>query len=134
MATKPKRMNCVPCKQLIDCGALIVAADQYAETPGVPAPAALAAKGMARYIERYIAAYEKMDEKGLTKEYEAEAAEYSQQACDFALRLDAYRAAHAADPNVTDSEPAPTAEEFDGYKHELLELGQKIAGYGTGES
>jgi len=127
MATKTKKMNCIPCKIIIDCGALAVAADQFAEMPGVPADAALAAKGMARYIDRYIVAYEKMDALGMTKGYEEEAAEYSQTACDFALRIDNFRMGIM-------SAVSPTAAEFDDYKHELLEFGQKLAGYGSDET
>jgi len=122
MATK--RMNCIPCKIVIDCGALAVAAEQFAAWPGIPVAAAIAARGMARYIDRYIVAYEKMDAMGMTKGYEEEAAAYSQDACDFALRIDAFRAA-------LPGSVSPTAAEFDDYKHELLEFGQKLAGYGT---
>jgi hypothetical protein len=125
--TKAEKMNCIPCKIIIDCGALIVAAEQFAEMSDTQPAERIAAKGMARYIDRYIEAYALMDAKGLTKGYEEEAAAYSQSACDFALRIDAFRAG-------AEGAVSPTAAEFDAYKHELLKFGQELAGYGTDET
>jgi len=127
MATTKKRMNCIPCKIIIDCGALAVAADQFANMSDTQPAERIAAHGMAQYIDRYIVAYEKMDALGMTKGYEEEAAEYSQQACDFAERIDHFRAGIVGIVS-------PTAAEFDDYKHELLEFGQKLAGYGSDET
>lgn len=114
-----EEMNCVPCKVIIDCGALIASLLGYAHgaSKHLASAAINTAEGTRAFVQTILHAF---DHDVLEDEYLGELAEYSQEACDMAKAIDEGN--------------EPTVEAMLAWKWKLVKLGQEIAGYGDEEA